>query len=121
MPLVIAIFIWTPAPAGFPEVEFYRVAAEVIPLLLIALLVEQTLVNSLPWAIRLEFVCVLLIGEAAAFTGVSEVFGESPDVGGSSGWTGIIATLVGAGLVAGAMLTVAAVLVRRPLAPSPPS
>jgi len=116
-PIAVAIFIWSPVNANFPAREFYRVAAEVIPLLLLALIVEQRLVAALTPGLRIEFITVLISAEIAAFVGVAGIFATSdnPDdfmIGRTAGWTGVIATVTGSGLVAGALLVAAAVRIR---------
>lgn len=116
-PIAITVFVWSPVQAGFPAREFYRVTAEVIPLLLIALMVEQRLVGGMKPSIRAEFLIVLMAGEIAAFVGVSGIFAGASDpsdpmVGGTSGWTGVVASITGGGLVAGALLVVAAIRLR---------
>jgi hypothetical protein len=111
-PVVVLVFVNKPETGNFPNLEFYRVAAEVMPLLLIALLVEGELVSKLQWGLRVEFTLVILVAEAAAIVAVAEIFGHAPDVGGSVQGTGILAVLTGTGLLAAAFLICAAVLLR---------
>ena len=112
IPTAVMIFIWSPAKATFPGHDFYSVAAEVIPLLLIALMVERTLIAALPRTIYIEFAAMLLIGEIAALLAVSEIFGSEASVGGRYAGTGVLATLTAGGLLAGGMLVAAAAILR---------
>jgi hypothetical protein len=111
--LVLA-FIWNPASARFPAPGFYSLAAEVIPVLLIALVVERDVVASLPRGIRIEYAIVLILSEVAAFVGASGSFGDpfvDELVGGSYWFTGVLATLTSTGLLASVVLVVLAVVV----------
>ncbi len=114
VPIAVFIFVWSPTTASFPASEFYVTAAEVIPLLTIALMVERMLISALPRVIYVEFIAMLLIGELAAFLALSRIVAGETDraVGGGYALTGILATFTAAGLIAGGLLVVAAALRR---------
>jgi hypothetical protein len=108
----LAIFVWSPKAANLPNPEFYRLAAEVIPLLLIALTVEGGLITRLPRGIYIEFMATLLVGEVAAFVAVSGIFASEHYVGGGYGGTGVLAMLSAARLIGGGLLLASAGLLR---------
>jgi hypothetical protein len=110
---LLVAFVWSPSRAHFPAPDFYYLAAEVMPVLLIALVVERSLITALPRGVRVELAIVLILGETAAFVAVSRSFADSdfPElVGGSVGFTGILATLTITGLVSAILLVVLAVM-----------
>jgi hypothetical protein len=82
LPLAIAgtlaalTFIWDPDGTQFPSVEFYVVGAEILALLLIALILERETIRGLKGWLRLEYALILLAGEGAALTRVADVVQE---------------------------------------------
>jgi hypothetical protein len=69
-------FIWDPDGTQFPSVEFYVVGAEILALLLIALILERETIRGLKGWLRLEYALILLAGEGAALTRVADVVQE---------------------------------------------
>jgi hypothetical protein len=117
LPTAAAILVRSPADASFPHQDFYRVTAEIIPLLLLALIAERALIGGLPRALRIEFVAVLVAAEAAAFVAVSGIFATGETdllVGGGTFTTGILATVDAVGLLGGALLVLAAMTLKPP-------
>ena len=82
LPLAVAgtlaalTFIWSPDGTQFPSVEFYVVGAEILALLLIALVLERETIRELRGWLRIEYALILLAGEGAALTRVADVVQE---------------------------------------------
>jgi hypothetical protein len=108
--VISALTYLPPVHTQLPAPEFYRVAAEVIPLLLLATMFEGKLTSILSTGlVRAEFVVVLALAEVAAFLAVSGLF--TPDdnansrlVGGTTVGTNLLACMIGTGLIGAALL-----------------
>jgi hypothetical protein len=101
-----------------PAVEFYKVAAEVIPLLLLATMISGDAFTGLSSRIRGYYTVLLAAAESVALLAVSGIFvprgGDHPlRVGGGKVVTNLMACTIGTGLV-GAGLLVCWVIVGRP-------
>jgi hypothetical protein len=107
---------------GYPTVEFYSVSATVLPVLLVAAMVErQVIIDLQPAGLRVVLIALLGVAESAAIIGVSGIFVPSGDykahpellllVGGTRVWTNILAATIGTAFI-GSIILVASVAYR---------
>jgi hypothetical protein len=97
-----------------PQPEYYSLAAQVIPIALIALVIEGAVLAAFTRLTRACYGLLFVAGEIAAFIAASGSIRGSHDfrVGGSKAWSGVLASFTTAALVAAAVLTAAAVVSR---------
>ena len=98
-----------------PQPEFYRLAAEVIPLAFLALVIEGKVLASFSNKVILAWYGLLFVaGEVAAFIAVSGSVRGSHGfrVGGSHAFSEVLSRVTTAALVAAAVLSAAAVISR---------
>jgi hypothetical protein len=78
--LVIAVVLYARAKGGQrASASFYETAAQIIPVLIVALAVEQPASwETLSWAVRIQVVAALLVGEVTAVLAVALGKAEEP-------------------------------------------
>src|SRR5215204_862911 len=117
--LVIGLFgivLWFETPFYFPHPDYYKTAAEVIPIVFVALIIERSVLASFSARALMIYGLLFATGEAAALLAISQSLkGSDPVVrhyGGPRFTSEAVAVLTSTALLAAGVLAAAAVVAR---------